>query len=223
MTKEALNRLSTLIIVDKQSLERKPTSEELEKMLALCIKRGNPSYYKLRHSAGLGEEVHFKGINFYSDNGSKMRRFKSGITRQIIRKATLKDAEALSVLVLSLSSFWEENPESLKKTFTKESFENQFQDKRSHNLFLLEEEGVIRAYISLLNETHLYHLFVDEMAQGKGFGQKLWSYVFEHFPTSYTVNASLSSVGFYKKQGFVATALEQENRGVSFLPMGFGL
>ena len=46
-------------------------------MLSLCKKRANPSYYKLRHASGLDDSYSFKGINNYTDDGKKMRRFGS--------------------------------------------------------------------------------------------------------------------------------------------------
>jgi len=74
-----LNLLKKLVFVDTQGNELLPTEEHIEKMLALCKKRSRPSYYKLRHASGLGEEYTFKGISMYTDDGKKMRRFESGI------------------------------------------------------------------------------------------------------------------------------------------------
>jgi len=71
--------LSKLIFIDDQGVEHYPTEEQIEKMLNLCKKRSRPSYYKLRHASGLGEEYTFKDISMYSDDGKKMRRFESGI------------------------------------------------------------------------------------------------------------------------------------------------
>jgi len=74
-----LNLLKTLVFTDSKGNELLPTQEHIEKMLALCKKRSRPSYYKLRHASGLGEEYTFKGISMYTDDGKKMRRFESGI------------------------------------------------------------------------------------------------------------------------------------------------
>ena len=63
-------------------VKRHPTEEELNKMLAQCQKRSNPSYYKLRHASGLDESYSFKGINIYTDDGKKMRRFESGLDEE---------------------------------------------------------------------------------------------------------------------------------------------
>lgn len=81
-TKEDIERveqkLFALVFVNEKGSEVKPSKIEVEKMLALCKKRHKPSYYKLRHASGLGEEYTFKDVNMYSDDGQKMRRFESG-------------------------------------------------------------------------------------------------------------------------------------------------
>ncbi|CAA6815252.1 MAG: Unknown protein [uncultured Sulfurovum sp.] len=74
-----VSKLSKLIFVNEEGMELIPTKEQVEKMLALCKKRSRPSYYKLRHASGLGEEYGFKAINMYSNDGKKMRRFESGL------------------------------------------------------------------------------------------------------------------------------------------------
>lgn len=71
--------LRKLVFINEQGVELIPTEEHIEKMLNLCKKRSRPSYYKLRHASGLGEEYTFKGISMYSDDRKKMRRFESGI------------------------------------------------------------------------------------------------------------------------------------------------
>jgi len=77
--KHTINLLEKLVFINEQGNELIPTKEHIEKMLALCKKRSRPSYYKLRHVSGLGEEYTFKGISMYSDDGKKMRRFESDI------------------------------------------------------------------------------------------------------------------------------------------------
>lgn len=71
--------LKKLVFINEEGVELVPTKEHLEKMLKLCKKRSRPSYYKLRHASGLGEEYTFKGISMYTDDRKKMRRFESGI------------------------------------------------------------------------------------------------------------------------------------------------
>jgi len=74
-------KLLSLVFVDEKAREENPTKEQVEKMMLLCKKRNNPSYYKLRHASGMGDEYTFKNINMYSDEGKKMRRFESGLEK----------------------------------------------------------------------------------------------------------------------------------------------
>ena len=73
-----VKKLSELIFVNNEGIEKIPTAGQVEKMLLLCKKRNRPSYYKLRHASGLSEEYVFKNVKMYSDDGKKMRRFESG-------------------------------------------------------------------------------------------------------------------------------------------------
>ncbi len=73
------NKLKKMLFIDAKKQEFIPTDEQVEKMLALCLKRNRPSYYKLRHASGMSEEYTFKGVDMYSDDGKKMRRFESGL------------------------------------------------------------------------------------------------------------------------------------------------
>ena len=76
-------KLLLLTFIDEKGVKVKPTKGQVEKMLELCKKRNRPSYYKLRHASGMGEEYTFNNINMYSDDGEKMRRFESGLDKLI--------------------------------------------------------------------------------------------------------------------------------------------
>ena len=75
----ATDRISALVFVNEEGEQHTPTQAEIDKMLALCKKRNRPSYYKLRHASGRGEEYTFLNVNMYSNDGKKMRRFESGL------------------------------------------------------------------------------------------------------------------------------------------------
>ena len=69
------NKFSKLIITNGKNIKRPLSKEEIEKMLKLCKKRSNPSYYKLRHATGLEEEFFFQGVDYYIiDKGKKRMR-----------------------------------------------------------------------------------------------------------------------------------------------------
>jgi len=78
---ELREKLSKLVFVDEVGEESLATAEEVEKMLMLCQKRNRPSYYKLRHASGRSEAYTFLGVDMYSDDGKKMRRFESGLDK----------------------------------------------------------------------------------------------------------------------------------------------
>ena len=78
---KTIEKLFSLVFVDEEGREQIPTEEQVQKMLELCKKRNSPSYYKLRHASGMGEEYTFKAVNMYSDDGKKMRRFESGLNK----------------------------------------------------------------------------------------------------------------------------------------------
>ena len=80
-----IDLLSKLIFINEQGIEIIPTKEHIEKMLALCKKRSRPSYYKLRHASGLGEEYTFKGISMYSDDGKKCVVLSLGLIFNLLR------------------------------------------------------------------------------------------------------------------------------------------
>lgn len=75
-------KLSKLIFVHEEGHQQVPTQDEVEKMLMLCKKRNRPSYYKLRHASGFSEAYTFLGVDMYSDDGKKMRRFESGLDEE---------------------------------------------------------------------------------------------------------------------------------------------
>lgn len=72
-------KFSKLIVINLDGEQRVLTDDEIDKMLKLCQKRKNPSYYKLRHATGLAESYIFKGIDYYiiDEQGKKrMRRLE---------------------------------------------------------------------------------------------------------------------------------------------------
>jgi GNAT superfamily N-acetyltransferase len=144
-----------------------------------------------------------------------------------IREATLADAKNISKLALSLAHYYnDDDPSGISPYFAKkitvEAFEgylcsvNPAYDKH----YVAEVEGELVAYSSWLNDTHLLYLFVSENHHKKGLGRVLVEYgLREKEHKLYTVNASLYAVPFYKRLGFVASALVQHHHGMTYLPM----
>ena len=142
-----------------------------------------------------------------------------------IREAKLSDAQALSILAMSLGKFYNDDDPSgislfFQKVISVESFERYLEENEAYENYVYEEEGSIIAYLSMLNGTHFFLLFVDEAYHKQGIARVLIRHVLndkEH--KLYSVNASLYAVPFYRKLGFVPSALVQKHHGMTYQPM----
>lgn len=141
-----------------------------------------------------------------------------------IRLAAINDVESISQLVTSLSHFYlndkkDELPEWFLSTLTETAFSERINNSEYSN-FIYEEDNITIGYISMKDNSHLYHLFVSEKHQGNGIARKLWEYVANHcLAKSYTLRSSLYAVPIYIKFGFVESGIIQEKDGVRFQPM----
>jgi len=145
-----------------------------------------------------------------------------------IRPATAMDAERISLLIRSLAHFFTLHPKgvgaeafmasigplAIRETIESSDFE----------YFVGETSGQLAGVVGMRNRSHLFHLFIDEAFQGKGFGRLLWEHVrkqvakaadFDHF----TVNATPHAFSFYKKLGFRPTGPREEKSGIAYIPM----
>jgi len=142
-----------------------------------------------------------------------------------IREAKANDAQAVSSLAMSLGKYYnDDDPSGISPFFQKvisvESFERYLEKSEGYENYVYEKKGVIVAYLSMLNGTHFFLLFVDKAEHKKGIAKALVEYVLkikEH--KVYTVNASLYAVPFYEKLGFVPSALVQRQHGMTYQPM----
>ena len=71
---------------------------------------------------------------------------------------------------------------------------------------------------------HLFHLFVAERFQRRGWARQLWLHALSqaHQGTRMTVNATLFARGFYERMGFIATGPLVQTHGIAFVPMVHG-
>ena len=142
-----------------------------------------------------------------------------------IRKASPNDAQALSTLAMSLGKYYnDDDPSGISSFFQRvisvESFERYLENGEAYENYVYEEGGVIVGYVAMLNGTHFFLLFVDENEHKKGIARALVEYVLERRESKlYSVNASLSARPFYKKLGFVPSALVQKHHGMTYQPM----
>ena len=85
-------------------------------------------------------------------------------------------------------------------------------------------EGELVAVVATRDNSHLYHLFVAEAYQGRGYARLLWQQAkrrcFERAGTKiFTVNASPYAEALYRRFGFVAIQGRREQQGIVDVPM----
>jgi len=141
-----------------------------------------------------------------------------------IRKAEVSDTSELVTLVSSLSHFYlGDKSTSLPLWFLKTleacEFEKRLSSTKYSNFVYLVKNKVI-GYISITEENHLYHLFVNEAHQGRGISRKLWHYAISDRTTSrYTVRSSINAIPIYKSFGFKESEASASKDGIDFQPM----
>jgi putative acetyltransferase len=82
--------------------------------------------------------------------------------------------------------------------------------------FVYEENGTVCGFVSVVNQTYIGALFVEEAFQSRGIGAALVSFCKECFP-KLTLSVYVDNpraVAFYKKQGFAVTACSLSDDGV---------
>ena len=144
--------------------------------------------------------------------------------------ATPAEAPALAQLVNGLSHYYLDDPKAqlpdwLSDTLTEASFTARLAEPNYINLvckFKDEVSGaeVIQGYMSIKDQSHIYHLFVAEDYQGKGVAKQLWNHARAFTQSeSFTVRSSLYAVPVYKQFGFVEAGDVGCKDGVTFMPM----
>jgi ribosomal protein S18 acetylase RimI-like enzyme len=94
-------------------------------------------------------------------------------------------------------------------------------DTRYH---VAETESDIIGTVGVINNQHLYHLFVSEQHQRYGVGQELWKVALAAVckldpPPDIFVNSSTDAVKFYEKLGFLIQSEPRAWHGVVSTPM----
>jgi GNAT superfamily N-acetyltransferase len=85
-------------------------------------------------------------------------------------------------------------------------------------------EGELAGVVALRDNSHLFHLFVAQRFQGRGWGRQLWQVVESAArqagnPGRFTVNSSLNAVPVYERFGFVVSGPAVQTHGIAFQPM----
>ncbi|MGN1119505.1 MAG: GNAT family N-acetyltransferase [Oscillospiraceae bacterium] len=106
------------------------------------------------------------------------------------------------------------------------AFRNSLQDKsyvEQLEMYGAYSDGRLEGIIAARNKgSHIALFFVDEKAQGKGIGRKLFEKILENCRTEkLTVNSSPYAKEIYRHLGFKDTDTEQIVDGIRFTPMEF--
>ena len=146
-----------------------------------------------------------------------------------IQSATRNHAPEISALLTKLSidhivdSFSDEGRNNMLNSMTVEAIEGFFDQGFRYHVGI--EDGQVIAVAGTRDDSHLFHLFVEDSHQGKGYASKLWSVAKQAClqsgknPGYFTVNSSLNSQDVYKHWGFEPIAGIREGGGVRDLPM----
>ncbi|MBY0573269.1 MAG: GNAT family N-acetyltransferase [Undibacterium sp.] len=146
-----------------------------------------------------------------------------------IRHATESDAPAISALVHSVAHYFTIDPSGLGaeeffNTITPSAIAGYITAANFDYYVGVNETQQIIAAIALRDNSHLYHLFVTEKEQGKGYAKCLWlnlkdAALAHGNAGKFTVNASIFAQPMYTTFGFIQTSEAQEMHGLRFVPM----
>lgn len=90
--------------------------------------------------------------------------------------------------------------------------------------FKAVEQDELIAVIGVRDNSHLYHLFVNENHQGKGIASTLWNVAKKECLSQgntgvFTVNSAVNAAQLYRTLGFVEQSGIRERSGIKDIPM----
>ena len=145
-----------------------------------------------------------------------------------IRKTELKDAEEIGRLIVKLAERYitqEFNPKARRYFLASNNGKSVKRFMESgFSYHIADIGGRVVGVVGVRDNSHLYHLFIDESHQGKGMARQLWDVAMADCisngnPGVFTVNSSNYAVGVYESLGFVRTKPMQNNEGALYNPM----
>lgn len=145
-----------------------------------------------------------------------------------IKRASITDSPRVSSLIRSLSEpfFLLPNGEGAEQFLAaiSEASVQSYISAPNFAYFVAESEGRLVGLVAMRDNSHLYHLFVEQSYQGKGLARELWQLVKAQAiqagnPGKFTVNSSLNAVPVYERFGFKASGPKAEMHGIAFQPM----
>ena len=90
-----------------------------------------------------------------------------------------------------------------------------------------ESDAMLAGFIAVRDNTHLFHMFVDQRFHRQGVARALWEVaraaaVKAGNPGVFTVNSSNFAVPVYEALGFIRTNVTQYSNGIYYNPMQLG-
>lgn len=146
----------------------------------------------------------------------------------VIRQAALADSKNISGLVSGLAEkyitheFTPSGAKNLLGSMRPDIIKEHMQS--GYEYHVAEIDGQLVGVVAVRNNSHLYHLFVDDKYQNRGIARQLWdiastSCLSKGNPGVFTVNSSKYARPVYEKFGFVAQSAPEERSGVIYIPM----
>ena len=145
-----------------------------------------------------------------------------------IRLATKEDSDAISEILITLTKkfivtgFTGEGVKNILHSMRQEAIAYYFD--QGYRYHVGEIENSVIGVVGTRDNSHLYHLFVEEPHQGNGYSRELWEVakavcIAEGNSGLFTVNSSLNAQEVYKSWGFVPIGGIRESGGVKDIPM----
>ncbi len=149
-----------------------------------------------------------------------------------IREALIEDIPAISTLITTLSkkfivpTLTKEGADILIHSMNIKSIQSYFNEGYRYHVGTIDKE--IIGVVSTRDNNHLYHLFVSEQCQGRGYASGLWDFakaecIRAGSPKLITVNSSINAAQMYKKWGFIPISGVRESSGIKDIPMKLDL
>lgn len=143
-----------------------------------------------------------------------------------IRSACLGDAVNVSQLIKGFAHCFVVDEEVAETKFLPSMEPESIAELISSPNFIYEiaeSNAQLIGVVALRKPGHLYHLFVAQQFQGKGYSRLLWEHILQLASSfkqeALTVNASINAIPVYEAFGFKVAGELTTMNGVRFLPM----
>ncbi|PMO04096.1 GNAT family N-acetyltransferase [Vibrio splendidus] len=146
-----------------------------------------------------------------------------------IRSAEISDSKAISELILPLAKKYvcptcdASAHDILLNSMSEENVGKYLSTNYNYVIAVTANDEVV-GVAGVRDNSHLYHLFVDDNFQGNGLSRKLWEAVKEESIKNgnsgiFTVNSAVNAESVYSRFGFKRTEGIRNRQGMIDIPM----